>query len=980
MKKILSLLLFLATTLTLQAGWNFKSGTRYYITCEWNNGGKVGLGSAHGQAYPLYYCMDPDAESDDCYWYIEGNDVFGYYIKNAKTGRYITYSSNYDDRYLYLAMNTTMYSYWQFTLDEQGFRIKNVNDVVNPFFNLRVGSSHYMHVGCYENADDSNGVFHIYNAEDGTEVQPTYEFGIIPTTIADGTFAQNTYWYRMAIRGNKYIHTNGADVLCNTTAPQDSPAFYWCFTRTANGYTLYNMATGASAPLYAQDSENGTYLLMSNNDGIKAFDLTENPNGGFNIQIRYTDACCNDFKDAGTLRLWNDLDAPGDRGSNITIEEIGCNIPITPGEEPEEPKPDDKDEGEVLPHNGDMVYILHRDNILTAIPKDYLRSYSVEDGTFKGELTSGVTLEYANISSASETVPVKLPTFTSYKFNNKFNPQLFTDAIASNPAAEEINISVGGIGKRLTPSFQLPNKDVKVWVGKTLQESKETRLRFDKPITYTIGYSTWRELQIVKKDDGTYKNRFVPFGYHTTVNIDWLTDHSTNTYSVPEIYITTNNGTPVTSKDYYWDATITIKGGGVFPDMKATPMQIKGRGNSSWGGYFSKNPYRIKFSTSQKPLGMTKGKNWILLANKQEGSMTTNAIGHKIASLMGAEAPCHIVPVELYMNGEYQGSYNLCEKLGFSNNSIALTDESNAAMIELDTYSDETIYQTNAYNICSKIHEPDIEDVKYTGPLTADDIIRDFDRMTEHVKAKDFVPYVDVEALVSFLATNELMINTEFQWPKSVFLYSENVTDGFDLTGKDPTPWKFGPLWDCDWSFGYEHSNSYYQVHEIDDYFKYHIGYGNPQSFWNDLRYGCAEVNEAYYARWHKFMTSGAFDELIEYCDDYYNFAAASLAHNNDGQFAYDYNDYEQVTKNSKNWLKKRAQNIFSVIPSFEVPRVYQTGDLNGDGRFTIADVAILVNVMLGYQFDLTGTADVNEDGFVNYADVVKLTNIVLGN
>ncbi len=987
MKKLFLLFILTCLTVAAQAGWPFTKGTQYYITCEWNNEGKVSVGQEHGQAFPLYYQMDSSQFTDDCYWYIEGDETFGFTFKNAKTGQYIERSNDYDnDRYLRLSNELTEYCYWSLKSNENGIKIINTaTNFENNTFNLRVGSNHYLHLGCYKESDDRNAFFHIYT-KGGKEVnysitdtmQLTSKIQVNTTKIVNDQFDQNTYWYRLYIRGNKQLSTNGQEIRCKEESTQtDDAAHCWCFVQTGEKRcALYNMATGALAPLSASDDENGTQLLMSKDGETWSFDITENLYEGFNLQIPNTFACCNDFEDAGILRLWNDTSAPQDNGSCIRIEEIGLLDweNMTNGNEPgnNEPGQTEPEEGELVSHSGELVYVLHRNNILTAIPKDYLRTFSIEEGTFSGELISGVKLEYTNIVQASENLPVTLPTFTSYKFNNKFNPQLFTDVVAANPASEEINMKVGGIGKRLTASFQLPDDNVKVWIGNTLQQSKDTRLRFDKPITYTIGYSTWREMQIVKLENGTYRNRFIPFGHHTTVNVDWLTDHSTNNYLVPEIHINTTDGTPITSKDYYWDATIQIKGGGVFPDMKATPMQIKGRGNSSWGGYGSKNPYRIKFGSKVKPLGMTKGKNWILLANKQSGSMTTNAIGHKIASLMGAEYPCHIVPVELYINGSYEGSYNFCEKLGFSNNSIDLADDSHAAMIELDIYADETIYNSNIYGIESKIHDPDVEEDSYTGPLTVESIISDFDRMAEHVYFKDFLPYVDVDALVSFLATCELMVQRELMHPKSVFLYSENVTDGFDLTGNDPTPWKFGPLWDCDWAFGYEGSNSYYRNNETDDYFAKLLGYGSPRNFWNDLRYGSPEVNEAYYARWHKFMKGGAFDELIEYCDDYYQFAAASLAHDNRNWY-----DYKDVTENCKRWLTERAKNIFSVIPSYEVPRQYQLGDLNGDDLFTVADVAILINVMLGYQFDLLGTADVNEDGLVNYADVVALTEKV---
>ena len=95
-----------------------------------------------------------------------------------------------------------------------------------------------------------------------------------------------------------------------------------------------------------------------------------------------------------------------------------------------------------------------------------------------------------------------------------------------------------------------------------------------------------------------------------------------------------------------------------------------GRGNTTWSSNpDTKNPYRLKFADKVRPLGLPKGRSWVLLANKRAGSMLTNAYGMKAASLLGTVAYNHIIPVDLYVNGTFKGSYNLTEKVGFSSNS-----------------------------------------------------------------------------------------------------------------------------------------------------------------------------------------------------------------------------------------------------------------------------------------------------------------------
>ena len=54
------------------------------------------------------------------------------------------------------------------------------------------------------------------------------------------------------------------------------------------------------------------------------------------------------------------------------------------------------------------------------------------------------------------------------------------------------------------------------------------------------------------------------------------------------------------------------------------------------------------------------------------------------------------------------------------------------------------------------------------------------------------------------------------------------------------------------------------------------------------------------------------------------------------------------------------------------------TGDVNGDGRINVSDVAALINMILGLETMNQSSADVNGDGRVNVSDVSALINIIL--
>lgn len=410
-----------------------------------------------------------------------------------------------------------------------------------------------------------------------------------------------------------------------------------------------------------------------------------------------------------------------------------------------------------------------------------------------------------------------------------------------------------------------------------------------------------------------YKKGFVPFGRDYKVTVNYLTDSSTSQYRVPTIKINTFNGTLITSKDYYWDASFELDGAGIWDDIHVDTMQIKGRGNSSWSGGYNKEPYRMKFSEKIKPFGLTKGKSWVLLANKQTGSMTTNAIAMKLADMVESAACNHIIPVELYINGEYRGSYNFTEKIGFAGNSVDLDDESNAAMLELDSYYDEAYkFRDMYYNLYVNVQEPDFTDPTTVTNLTFNNIRDCFNNFTYQVKmgeTSEIGQYLDVEAYVRAWFVNDLTRNQECKHPKSWKLYNPDV--------KNYAPWVFGPVWDFDWAFGYDGTGQYFINSAQSDIFtgmsSSNIGY----PFFHDLITRSDIVKKAYYRLWTEFLQKDGLNNLLDWLEDYHNFTDPSFKHNatrwSDGTA------YDKHLTNAKNWLTKRANYIYTRLTKYDL-------------------------------------------------------------
>ena len=64
----------------------------------------------------------------------------------------------------------------------------------------------------------------------------------------------------------------------------------------------------------------------------------------------------------------------------------------------------------------------------------------------------------------------------------------------------------------------------------------------------------------------------------------------------------------------------------------------------------------------------------------------------------------------------------------------------------------------------------------------------------------------------------------------------------------------------------------------------------------------------------------------------------------------------------------------------FSEKQAFLRGDVNGDGKVTIADVTALVNIILGKTTNYNAAvADINDDTKITIADVTALVNIILG-
>lgn len=103
---------------------------------------------------------------------------------------------------------------------------------------------------------------------------------------------------------------------------------------------------------------------------------------------------------------------------------------------------------------------------------------------------------------------------------------------------------------------------------------------------------------------------------------------------------------------------------------------VKGRGHSTWS--YPKKPYQIKLSEKADLLETgdpgEAASTWILLANYNDETLIHNAMTFDLAAELGLPYTPHSQIVDLYYDGEYRGTYQICEKTEIGPGRVDIND------------------------------------------------------------------------------------------------------------------------------------------------------------------------------------------------------------------------------------------------------------------------------------------------------------------
>ena len=328
------------------------------------------------------------------------------------------------------------------------------------------------------------------------------------------------------------------------------------------------------------------------------------------------------------------------------------------------------------------------------------------------------------------------------------------------------------------------------------------------------------------------------------------------TYSgtLPVLYIQTENKAPITSKDYYLNATyyldaIGLEGYESIGSASAPlTMEIKGRGNYSWTG-FDKKPYRIKLADKQPLLGMKKSKHFALLAhaddsNDRKGFMR-NAVGFELSRMIGMNYTPDARPLEVVLNGDYIGLYFLTEHIRVDKDRVNIVEQEDEEtdnekitggwLVEIDNYDNDphiTIKEGGKTTMWITYKTPEVLSLQQEQYLIEQ--MKLIDNLVYGDKnSEELWNYLDMDALAKFYIVQELTDNYE-SFHGSCYLHKE--------MGENEK-WYFGPVWDFGSSFNRDKSQYMYQGdvwhnHWIPEICKFPAFMNRVKEIWNEFYNG----------------------------------------------------------------------------------------------------------------------------------------------
>jgi len=512
--------------------------------------------------------------------------------------------------------------------------------------------------------------------------------------------------------------------------------------------------------------------------------------------------------------------------------------------------------------------------------------------------------------------------------------------------------------------------------------------------------SQWNEVEISVSRAFRYLRYVGPNGQYCRISdlrfygyeaegIDLLFYQPTN---LPVLSIHTESGNDPTSRYTDIPASLSLvrqDGSKIF----SSECTIRYRGNGSYE--MPKKGYRVKLSQKHRMAGSpAKAKKWALIPSYGDKTLMRNILAFDISRRMEMAYTPFCQPIDLYVNGEYKGNYELCDQLTVDKNRVNITETKADEPIDDVTLSGGYLFEIDA-NFNSSHGDVGFSSARNSKKVNIkspnDTVLTTrhinwlkqyFDKMETYIYNHNFTDqgysqFLDFESFIRYFLINEYCSNTDAYW--EMYLYKDR---GDSLIHS-------GPIWDMDLGFDNDNRTHYCLW---DNYWLYSMNtYSNwtyqGSSCYSDMRtvvghlLSDSRITQRLAEIWAYYRASGsmsatALEEVLEeqrdllYASQQLNFKRWNILNTQVHQNYQALGNYDKEVNYVKSFLSKRLTwmdtraNIKAAGFSFTIPDAGWT-TIYRPIAFTVPEEVTLLAVMPSddgslLRFDTVRTAEAN--------------------
>ena len=259
--------------------------------------------------------------------------------------------------------------------------------------------------------------------------------------------------------------------------------------------------------------------------------------------------------------------------------------------------------------------------------------------------------------------------------------------------------------------------------------------------------------------------------------------------NLPRFVIETEDFAQIRDRETKIPAKLQIYGKDA-PESDVLELTIKGRGNSSFTG-MPKPGYKIKFEKKQGLLGMPKDKEWALIGNSADKTLLKNFITYKLADWLGDEYTPRSQFVELYLNRQYQGVYQLVETVKVGEHRVNIPQSDSSFLLERGP----TEHGGEHFVVTEQGTKFEIKSPKEPTDSSTALIKKALSQFENYLRSDnpkgEITDYLDFEDYLRYYWIQEISKNMDGAFRRSIF-----------LTWQKGDVIRLGPVWDFDVAYG----------------------------------------------------------------------------------------------------------------------------------------------------------------------------------